>query len=273
MLLGADISNLQGPPSQYRSQLWYRNATFVIVQAIQPPSPFPGWDHVDAVTGLKGYTGEQITAAREDGKKVGAYAFLWNTLANPYVDIQARLNIVPSGFPLDMRPWVDVEDTAPLAVPKRTAAITNGRQGADDWSAARGLPPSGGYSGTWYVNGYLGGWWPSNWLKWWADYTLPPGALLTAPNVAHQYTSSPVDSDSLLESEILSGGVTLSIVVGPGMQAQMQAASDSPLYGHKFFQESDDQGGLYEVEECWGSKGKYVSSNASGEWVNAGPIG
>lgn len=203
-LLGVDISNHQGPPSQYRDQQWYRDAEFVIVQAIEPPAGFAGWDHTDAVTSRRGYTGEQMTAAREDGKKVGVYVWLWNALADPYVDIWQRLNIVPTGFPLDMRPWVDVEDTTDIAVETRKAATLAARRATDEWALARDLPPSGGYSGDWYINGYLGGWWPTGWLYWLADYSIPPTLYPTRP--VHQYASLPIDQDAMLESEIVNRG-------------------------------------------------------------------
>ncbi len=110
-LQGVDISNLQGPPSQYRDQQWYRDAQFCIVQAIEPPVGFPGYDFIDPETGKRGYTGVQLRAAVTDGKKVGVYAWLWNGLADTRGNILARLNTVPPSVKLDMRPWVDVEDT------------------------------------------------------------------------------------------------------------------------------------------------------------------
>lgn len=225
-----DLSNLQGPPSGYRGQQWYIDAEFVIVQAIQPPKPYLGWNHTDAVTGLKGYTGEQLQAAREDGKKVGIYAWLWNTLADPYSDIMARLNIVPVGFPLDMRPWVDVEDTTATSTGQRQGAILRARVAADDFALQRGLPESGGYSGTWYVNQHLGGWWPHGWLKWWADYSQPAGALLGDDVVNHQFTSNPVDTDEMLESEIVEAGMAAIDFVPQDYQDKFGAKTPQDVY-------------------------------------------
>ena len=204
MLMGIDISNHQGPPSIYRDQPWYRDAEFVIVQAIEPPAGYAGWDHTDAVSGRRGYTGEQLQAAREDGKKVGVYAWLWNMLPDPFNDIRARLNIVPANFPLDMRPWVDVEDTSQTTVAIRKAATLAARRAADEWALARALPPSGGYSGGWYINGYLDGWWPEDWLYWMADYSIPPELYPSRP--VHQYASTPIDQNAMLESEIVARG-------------------------------------------------------------------
>lgn len=210
MLRGIDISNLQGPPSAYRDLAWYRNAEFVVVQAIEPPRGYRGWDHIDEVTGRRGYTGEQLMAARDDGKKVGVYAWLWNTLEMPRSDILARLNIVPAGFPLNMRPWVDVEDTTPLGVAPRRAAVATARVAADDWAAERGLPRSGGYSGDWYIKGYLDRWWPSDWPYWCADYGSVAGSRLAEPwRPVHQFTSTPVDMDVMLESEIVEDDMAL----------------------------------------------------------------
>jgi hypothetical protein len=78
------------------------------------------------------------------------------------------------------------------------------RAAADEWAAERGLPPSGGYSGQWYQDGYLNGWWPEGWPKWWAAYGITPGSILGGLVVAHQYTSTPIDSNVMLESEIVS---------------------------------------------------------------------
>lgn len=110
-LQGVDISNLQGHPDAYRGQQWYRDAEFVIVQGIEPPAGYPGHDFIDPETGKRGYTGAQIRAARDDGKKVGVYVWLWNGLADTRGNILARLNTVPPSVQLDLRPMVDVEDT------------------------------------------------------------------------------------------------------------------------------------------------------------------
>jgi hypothetical protein len=110
---GIDVSNLNGHPDVYRGLAWYQQAAFVIVQAIEPPPGYPGHDFIDPETGKRGYTGVQLRTAKEDGKKVGAYAWLWNGLADTRGNILARLATVPPSVTLDMRPYVDVEDTTP----------------------------------------------------------------------------------------------------------------------------------------------------------------
>jgi hypothetical protein len=82
----------------------------------------------------------------------------------------------------------------------RTDDVTAARSAADEWAAGRGLPSSGGYSGDWYINGYLGGWWPADWVYWMADYSKPPELFPMRP--AHQFSSTPIDQDAMLESEI-----------------------------------------------------------------------
>lgn len=110
-LQGIDLSNLQGHPDTYRHLDWYRRAEFVLIQAIEPPPGYPGHDFIDPETGKRGYTGVQLRAAVEDGKKVGVYVWLWNGLADTRGNILARLATVPPSVSLDMRPFVDVEDT------------------------------------------------------------------------------------------------------------------------------------------------------------------
>lgn len=78
------------------------------------------------------------------------------------------------------------------------------RAAADEWATAHGLPESGGYSGNWYVNGYMGSLWPDGWRQWWADYSQPAGSIIGGSMVAHQYTSTPIDTDVMMESEIVS---------------------------------------------------------------------
>ena len=53
----------------------------------------------------------------------------------------------------------------------------------------------------------------------------------------------------------------------------MDDNQDEPLHGHNEGSVSNQDGSTYSFETCWGAKGFYISSNASGEWVNAGPFG
>ncbi len=59
------------------------------------------------------------------------------------------------------------------------------------------------------------------------------------------------------------------ISVGPGLQAKMDENGDHPIYGHEHGQNEDGS----QFERCWGTKGLYISSNASGQWENLGPFG
>ncbi|HYS41440.1 MAG TPA: hypothetical protein VEO01_37980 [Pseudonocardiaceae bacterium] len=111
---GVDLSNLQGHPDTWPSQPWYpiyQAADFVLIQALEPPPGYPGHDFIDPETGRRGYTGVQLRAAVAGGKFVGIYAWLWNGLADTHGNILARLATVPPSVKLDMRPYVDVEDT------------------------------------------------------------------------------------------------------------------------------------------------------------------
>ncbi len=194
-LRGIDISNLQGFPATYRGQAWYQAAQFVIVQAIAPPAGYLG--HGTDISA------QQLRAARDDGKKTGAYVWLWNVYSGALLkaDIAFRLSLIPDDVHLDMRVWLDVEDTTRGTVADRRQDILGALGVIDTWSAARGLPPGGMYSGGWYVRDYLGGWFPPNRMYWMADYTISPTVNATQP--VHQYSSTPIDSDIMSESEIV----------------------------------------------------------------------
>ena len=205
MLDGIDISNLQGPPSRYRNQTWYQNAAFVVVQALQPPYPYDGWDHIDAVTGLKGYTGEQLTAAREDGKYVSIYTFLYHAGRDVRRDTLSRLTCVPIGFALDFRSYVDEEDETPYDPNARFQEFLTALAAHDEWCQINQthLPQSGGYSRDQYIRDFLDGQWPADRVYWQADYAAGPNPELLPMRPMVQYTSTPVDRDAMLESEIV----------------------------------------------------------------------
>lgn len=131
MLNGIDLSNLNGHPDTWPSQPWYpvyQAAQFVIVQAIEPPPGFPGADVIDPETGKRGYTGAQLRQVKADGKYALVYAWLWNGLADTRASILARLATVPPSVQLDGRPWVDVEDTTPVAGVVSLAGIESAKQ-------------------------------------------------------------------------------------------------------------------------------------------------
>jgi hypothetical protein len=219
-LRGIDISNLQGSPSQYRSEQWYADAEFVIVQAIPRPRP-------------NGLAGDQLRAARDDGKHVGIYTWLWHDSTwrlDPDVgnDQRARLATVPDDVALDMRVWLDVEDN------QSTAWAGSGVQGRKDdvmlaldaintWSSARGLPEAGIYTSRYFINLLFDGWMPSGVKLWLASYGVTPGSLIGGDCVAHQYGSTPIDMDVMLESEIVTGGPPVDDAERAAMQAQIDS--------------------------------------------------
>lgn len=98
---------------------------------------------------------------------------------------------------------------AEVSLVTRQSDTLTARRAADDFAADRGLPPSGGYSGSWYRDAYLNGWWPAGWKRWWAAYGLDPGTIIGGDIVAHQWTSTPVDQNVMVESEIVGSGGTV----------------------------------------------------------------
>lgn len=64
---------------------------------------------------------------------------------------------------------------------------------------------------------------------------------------------------------------------GAGILSAMKTNSDSPLTPSKY-EHYDEDGNPYvngsiTVESCWGTKGLYIASNASGSWSVHGPFG
>lgn len=222
-LYGIDISNHQGMPDAYRTASWYQQAQFVLIQAVAPPPPWP-----------PGCTADQMHAAKADGKYVGAYVWLWNGL-DTEPDITSKLALIPDDVTLDTRLWLDVEDTSvPFSQDKCLQALAL----CDTWATAHGLPPTGVYTGQWYIDGYMGGWFPPERLYWMADYAIPPQLFPARP--VHQYASVPIDSDAMLESEI---------VVQPGTRPATPPPSNdcAPLIGAVAYMGDDLADKLYKV--------------------------
>jgi hypothetical protein len=222
MLYGIDVSNHQGLPATYQSAPWYQEASFVIVQAIDPPAPpYP-----------PGVTAEQLRAAKEDGKYAGAYLWLWNG-TDPLADMKRKLALIPDDVALDMRLWLDVEDTT---VPFDKNRCLQALAVCDDWATRRGLPATGVYSGDWYVNGYMGGWFPPGRVYWKADYS-EASVVLTPEVPMRQYTSNPVDKDAMLESEIVSSDTNGTVPTADELlQAMAYIKHDvlGPIRGYKY---------------------------------------
>ena len=61
----------------------------------------------------------------------------------------------------------------------------------------------------------------------------------------------------------------MAITVGEGIQARMDEQQDHPILDPEFGTNSD--GSTW--ERCWGTKGLYIASNASGDWETCGPFG
>jgi hypothetical protein len=157
------------------------------------------------------------------------------------------------------------------------------------------LNPTGIYTGHWYWSPQSGAMhnttafaarplWDSNYDGVY-DTTVdfrPYGGWTSATIKQYQGTSTlagvgNVDLDVLSASDAATltpqePTQPVSINVGDGMKLQMASKSDAPLFGHMNWTEVDDNGVTFDVEACYGSLGRYVSSNASGQWVNAGPL-
>lgn len=202
-LRGVDISNLQGLPESYRSQQWYQVAEFVIIQAIPRPKP-------------NGIATVQLRAAKADGKYTGIYSWLWHDPAwrlSPKVaeDQRLRLATVLDDVPIDMRPWLDEEDNqsagwANVSIQTRKDEVLTALDVLSEWGARRGLPRAGIYWSRYFIDLLFGGddsWLPAGTVQWLAHYSAPPGSLIGGNVVAHQYTSTPIDKDEMLESEIV----------------------------------------------------------------------
>ncbi len=192
MLNGIDISNHQGLPATYRSAAWYQEAQFVIVQAVDPPSP--PWP--------PGVTVEQLRAAQADGKHVGVYVWLWNS-GNHVADLASKLALIPGDVKLNMRLWLDVEDTT---TPFDQERCLEALDLCDGWADVAGIPMTGIYTGDWYINGYMNGWFPPDRKYWQANYSLTQAeakqaVLLARPMI--QYGAQPVDMDVMHESELV----------------------------------------------------------------------
>lgn len=108
----------------------------VIVQAVDPPSPYP-----------PGVTRQQIQACVDAGLTVDAYVWLWFDL--DVWDIQHKLSLL-EGLPIRQL-WLDVEDTAAEKYDQATTEDKVQRAMAEcDKIATTGGQRTGIYSGRWF---------------------------------------------------------------------------------------------------------------------------
>lgn len=226
----------------------------------------------------------QILTCLEGGLAVDCYLFPGNDgLA---LTTAQRLALVPAEARVKIRQlWVDVEK-AYSGFPTQ-GQVSRCTAECDAWAPWQ---QTGGYSALWVAQAV--GWLPWPWpnRKQWLVYVRNDGSpnlggsfAGTNNHVATQYRMDVVlagiggmdisllsDSEAQAVTKWLGG--PMAIVVGEGMQNRMTAAGDQPLCDHVEYKQTDDQGTSFDIEKCYGSKGLYVSSNAGGEWVNAGPL-
>lgn len=271
-LEGIDTSNLNGSPLHYEQTWWYQQAKFVIAQAI-PRGPAS--------------TADQLYNATAWGKHPGAYSWYWDDPSwrlDPDLRTDQRLRwaTVPTDALLEMRPWVDGEDnqspagkarSIPLRVRKDNVLIA--LEVADNFANGRGLPPGGLYTSEYYINYLWDGWVPEGRVLWLANYSAPAGSLIGTRNgavVGHQYTSSPIDRDIILASEIFRQDTTstMTLRVNEGLAKAMSDNNDRPITDE--FTEFVNSDGTV-VQAALGMKGRYRSTNANGDWQTAGPLG
>lgn len=140
-----DASNWTGSLPVNAVKAWRdrHDVGLVIVQAIDPPPGYP-----------MGVTRQQLLACREAGVVTDAYLWLW-THSNVVADMQAKLALL-DGFQIG-RLWLDAEDNAPAPVELRRSTIRAALAQLGAWSAARGLPVPGFYTGNWWIDGCLAG--------------------------------------------------------------------------------------------------------------------
>lgn len=266
-----DLSNFtRWPLHQGDIQCWMANGVErAIIQAVQGGGQYP-----------PGHTAEQlqlcVTAGmpRNDGYVL---PFNGDSLAN----LRAKHSLA-RGFRIG-RWWADLEE--PMGLDYVRFVLRE----MDTWEADD--MQTGIYSAKWWWDAYLpgvtefndrrlwamqqdltkafvpfGGWDDCELRQHWLDANLCGVTGIDVSLVNPRYdTPDPI---------LLPPGGNDVIIVGPGMKARMDSAGDAPLFGHKQYEETDDEGIVYKVEECFGAKGRYVSANSAGPdtWVNAGPF-
>lgn len=225
----------------------------------------------------------QIALCLEGGLAVDCYLFPKND--GLPLTTMTRLSLVPAEARVKIRQlWVDVEPAYTLPT---KAGVNPALADCDTWAPWQ---TAGTYSALWVAAkmGWLPWPWPNR--KAWlvnvfndAHPNLGGAFAGTSNHVMTQYQMDVVlagvggmDRSLLSDSEALAVtkwiGGPMAIQVEEGMRNQMNAAGDAPMCDHVDYEQTDEEGLTYKVERCQGSKGYYVSSNAGGTWVNAGPL-
>jgi hypothetical protein len=228
--------------------------------------------------------GTQISTCLEGGVAVDCYLFPGNDGLS--LSTAQRLALVPPEARVKIRQlWVDVEKAYSGFATQ--GQVSKCHADCDAWAPWQ---QTGDYTALWVAQGV--GWLPWPWpnRKQWLvnvfnDGHPNLGGAFSGTNnhVMTQYHEdvvlagvSGIDRSLLSDAEALEVtkwlGGPMAITVGDGMKAQMTAAGDAPLCDHVNYDQTDDAGAVFQVEKCLGSKGLYVSSNESTQWVNAGPI-
>jgi hypothetical protein len=136
-MLAVDISNYTTPlTSAAVDGLKAAGISHVIVQAINPPPPYPS-----------GQTRQQIQLCQAGGLTIDAYVWLWFDL--DIGDIQRKLQLLDG---LSIRQlWLDVEDTASIKYDQATceARVTAALAACDAFATTSGQK-TGVYSGRWF---------------------------------------------------------------------------------------------------------------------------
>lgn len=136
-MLAVDMSNYTDPLTDAALQgLKDSGVSHVIVQAVDPPPPFP-----------KGRTRDQVQVCLNADLTVDAYVWLWFEL--DITDIQHKLELL-EGFTI-RKLWLDVEDTASSQYNQADteAKVTDALAACDAFPTASG-EKTGIYSGRWF---------------------------------------------------------------------------------------------------------------------------
>lgn len=260
-----DLSNFTTWPfKQEHAQCFYNNGVRrAIIQAVQGGGKYP-----------PGHTAEQLQACAGVLENHG-YVLPFN--GDGLNNLRAK-HALTNGFRIGQW-WADFEE--PMGIDYVRFVLRE----MDTWQADDML--TGIYSAGWWWGPNLPGVTEFNNRKLWAmqrDLTKvfepfggwPTCAMRQYALDANLCGISGIDISIINPNPVdptpVEVPVNEMIIVQEGMRNAMAAAGDSPLAYHAFEDLTDDEGKPYKVERCYGAKGLYLSSNSSGQWVNAGPF-